>query len=413
MKRIILLIVAAIWGVTGQEVSGWATKMTSAPSIASAEAKKLDTQGHIPLIELFTPIFYLHSDEKDYPITAEEYFTGPNTSVDYQKDGAFTSLIPKGQVTMQKLYDLWVKSRPEYAGEDKIALPPLLHIYVSGNTLRGSNPTYYKNTAGILTTPVYVVTWEQGNTIYLQYVTLFAENYGYGILQSGYHVADLEHVTIKLDKQKTSLFMNDYTSNILFKQNIDKNGLREALGEKNPITAIYYGSHGDKDGYWMPGSHSHVGYEGTHPLVYVAKGGHGNYPRAGAYVRVGGTANDETERGIRWEADPVLILPETDPNFDAETMGWIYFPGYIGWQANPTVNAAGIKLSLKGKRETGAVSNLWKKSWFMKEDVGMKSYNEYDSRRFCSYGKNHGSCLKTNAIKSGVKGASDWLGNLL
>lgn len=83
---------------------------------------------------------------------------------------------------------------------------------------------------------------------------------------------------------------------------------------------------------WLNGDSPHVSYEGTHPVVFVALGGHGNYPKEGTYVRIHGTANDWTNKGMRWLPTLELVFDQNDPRYNPSTMSWLFFPGEIGPQ---------------------------------------------------------------------------------
>lgn len=255
-----------------------------------------DTEGLIPYIKRYAPIMYLHEDELYYPIWPTEWCTGPQTSI--KNHHGETTIIAPGQVTMERIYELYKKSLTSSVGDIYIENPACVTY--------GSNPAYNRDAQGNLNTPVTVVTYQTDNNIYIQYLYLYGFNGPYDIgpisgdkfdIQNA-HEADLEHITLELDKTSKA------------------------------IKRIYYGSHGRHEGFWIP--RGQAPFEGEHPVAYVALGGHGNYPREGTYVRIYGIANDITGKHIRWAPQLIRLYGVNDPRFDPKSMGWITIPGGLG-----------------------------------------------------------------------------------
>lgn len=276
-------------------------------TIDDKDTQSIDYERYIPLIKKYSPIIYLHSRELHYPIKVEELFTSGNS---YIRDiYSHKTIVEAGKVTMQKIYELYKKSdsKQEYYFE----LASCLEY--------GSDPKNNSNKNGILNTPVYVITFEQDDKLYIQYLFLYGFNapYSIGGLFSekstyfagwrGAHQADLEHMTLEFDKNSRTLLR------------------------------IYFSAHGRYDGMWLDWEGRDIEREGTHPVIFISKGSHGVYPRAGVYRRALGFANDITNKGIRWEPRIVRIYKEDDSRFKPEVMGWIYHAGEYG---NRGVNAA-------------------------------------------------------------------------
>lgn len=255
--------------------------------------QQIDTEHWNELIKKYAPIIYLASDELYLPITAEEYCTGLHTSM---VDGATNAtVIPEGLVTMQEIYQLHQAS-PQ-CGEHYFQNERAVHF--------GSNPAIYKDKTNVLRTPVYVVAYETADALYIQYLLFFGFNGPYMVRESdrelfNAHEADLEHFTIELDKTT-----------------------REPK-------RFYFSAHGRREGVWLDAHHADVSYEGTHPFVYIARSGHGTYPKAGVYIRIYGCANDHTDAGTRWEPLLKHMYTETDTRFNVTTMGWMYHSGHYG-----------------------------------------------------------------------------------
>lgn len=301
-----------------------------AGTIDDPETEKIDYEKWNPLIKKYAPIFYLASQELYLPIAVEEYCTGLQTKVVDSTNGA--TIIPAGFVTMEEIYQLY-KQAESVGG----SLP---YYFDNEPAVKfGSNPALYTDPNKTLRTPAYVVVYENDDALYIQFLLFFGFNGPYMVRQTDTelfnpHEADLEHFTIELNKKT------------------------------HEPQRFYFSSHGRSEGMWLPANHPDVGYEGTHPIAYIARSGHGTYPRAGIYVRIFGFANDHTNAGTRWEPMLKRIYSNTDPRFNPSTMGWVYHPGSYG------------------KRGVGGA---YDQSWFMHSKEGDLG-RPYDSVLFCPDG---------------------------
>lgn len=326
------------------------------PTVDDPAVKKEDTEGLIPYIIKYAPISYLQSDEIYFPIWITEWCNGPQTSI---KTPGGQTIVPAGQVTMEAAYELYRESMLPQLRDEKTKLEaekakkpadarlneinnrltfinrvidwkysgkPALNtgsktpgepgtikydeIYFDNPTCAnyGSNPDNNKNAQGNLTTPVYVATSEEDGNIYIYYLYFYGFNAPYDIgpitgdtfdIQDA-HEADLEHVTLELDKNTKAL------------------------------KRIFFAAHGTTEGFWLPANHPDISWENGHPVTFSARGSHADYPRAVTYIRIYGIANDITDKGTRWTPKLVRIYPPEDPRFDPKTMGWVCFPGTMG-----------------------------------------------------------------------------------
>jgi len=299
------------------------------PSIQDPSVMAQDHENLIPIIEKYNPVVYLHPDEKYFPITAEEYCTGPQTAIALQTDDSI--LIPQGDVTMDQVYSFY-----ESYSQKSEAFN--LYFDITQGVTFGSDPSKNRDENNNLTTPCSVLTWETDDALYVQYLYLYGFNgpFSIGILHGDdfpvqdAHEADLEHVTLMIDK-----------------------GTRE-------LKKIYYSSHDRYEGMWLNADNPDIAYEGTHPVVFAARSSHGNYPREGTYIRIYGLGNDITGSKTRWT--PILrrIYVNTDERFDPSIMGWCYHAGNLG------------------KR---GVSSPFAQAWFQNSlnEIG----REYDTVPFC------------------------------
>ncbi len=292
-----------------------------APTIEDPSVIKKDTEGMIPIIKKYSPVLYLFN-EKYYPCAVEDYFLDSKTQLIYElEDGKREVVIPQGEITMEKIYE----NRTKYSGRKYF-------FAADGNTIYGSNPKRFSDDNGNLTTPIYVNWSLQDEKIYIVYVFAYAFNGAYPIaapvvdirmFQDGAHEFDLEHIVLELDaKSKT-------------------------------LERIFFATHTSREGVWLSADHKDIVYEGsTHPVVHVARNGHGSYPRAGTHVRIFGFANDITSRTYkshRWTPQIVLIYPETDDRFDKKTMGWAYHSGVYGGGVDPYKRFIGANAKGKGQ----------------------------------------------------------------
>ncbi|MCX5921878.1 MAG: Vps62-related protein, partial [Candidatus Dependentiae bacterium] len=258
-----------------------------------------DTENLASIIQHYAPIVWLQSGEDYFPMNASAYFTAPSTSIKNASDNQVK--IPAGQVTFATMFDLFT----QYFDTKK---PFDLYFDIAACTRRGADPKQ-----GDLTTNVYVVTSEQKDKIYLQYIYFYGYNGPYDLgpyqkgvvnLQGG-HDPDIEHITIELDKNS-----------------------------KQP-TRIFYGSTDTQDGNWLAWNDNTIEKSGTHPVAYAARYNHRFYPKMGTYVRMFGMANDITNQGTKWMPNNLVRLyPVADKRFDKNTMGWLYFPGIYGTKDN-------------------------------------------------------------------------------
>ncbi len=346
-------------------------------TVDDPDVQKEDIEGLIPYIKKYAPVSYIEKEELYYPMWITEWCLGPQTSILDRSSGK--TVIPAGKVTFDNVFELYRQSRlPAFTAEKKkldeqingkklaneqlakanarLAFLNRVIDYKSAQPVTGSinyeevyfnnprcadygsNPALNKDAEGNLTTPCYVATSEQNGNIYIYYTYFYGFNGPYDIgpftgdvfdVQNA-HEADYEHVTIEIDKNT-----------------------------KN-IKRIFYAAHGSTEGLWLDAHHPDIQYEGTHPVTFVARGGHGDYPKSGTYVRIFGIANDITGKDVRWTPKLVRFYPPEDPRFNPKTMGWVVMPGSMGRRG---------------------VSAPIKQGWFMNVsgDIGQK----YEAAQFC------------------------------
>ena len=167
--------------------------------------------------------------------------------------------------------------------------------------------------------PIYYFDRTYGEFNYRTFLLFYPYNGDYNLILTkvGAHWGDIERFTIEYNKS-------------------------------GDTTRIYFGAHGDKDGRWV--EFDQVEKEDDHIILYVAKEGHGFYPKSGMYFRYFGLANDITSRGGKTFIPQVFLnIPSYQETADLSKVGLAYFCGKIGedgidslvnkgWFYNPEVS---------------------------------------------------------------------------
>ena len=120
----------------------------------------------------------------------------------------------------------------------------------------------------------------------ITYITLFAHNGPYTILpfllQVGAHDGDIEHITVRVDPTGSKLI------------------------------GVWYNAHRNHDGCWVAASEVDTSPDGHRICSFIAKHGHGHYPRESVFFRHFFLGNDVTKREVRWSPKNVVLLPTFD-----------------------------------------------------------------------------------------------------
>lgn len=222
------------------------------------------------------PLYWLHREETAFPMALREY-------VEHCQ-----AVDPDGKpYTADRLTPARVHTLVDELGG---AAP-------RGATLRvkaGFEPIH-RGRPDVDRVPVYTNHYEADGKHYINYITCFSYNRPFRVLRFfrvGEHWCDIEHQTLELD------------------------------ADLRPLR-LYYAAHGGDNGTWVDWGDVEKVAGTERPVVYVAKGSHASYPEPGYWFRLYGAANDQTQRGFRW--DPALepILDADQAGYDADTMGWV------------------------------------------------------------------------------------------
>ncbi|MCX5922473.1 MAG: Vps62-related protein [Candidatus Dependentiae bacterium] len=332
------------------------------------QIKKEDTEGYLELIKAHAPVVHLEDSELYLPIWPNEYFTSQGTSIKLRNPQANTIMTiaggEVGTITFEKMYENFYKNLPIIQRNNPDMYIDNPHCTIFGSNPNGvgytsKGPVANKDANGNLITPMWVVTSEQDNNIYIQYLYFYGLNgpYDIGPLQGNvaefqnYHESDLEHVTLEFDKSSRKL------------------------------KRIYYGSHGKREGFWLDANHPDIKRINGRILVYSAHYGHGCYPQDGTYVRIFGVANDVTGNGIQWiPQNLVRLYPEGDPRFNPKTMGFLYFAGRYGAHGIDSAAAGGWFPEMDTEQTARENRLVYKKKIGVKGDIG-RAYTP--SKWFC------------------------------
>jgi len=257
------------------------------------------------LVSKFTPIIYLHPEEKYYPVDIN-WILKYSTLKDFNDNTTIKS------PTQRDLYNI----------AQKYNFAPRK----DGDIVLSFSQDAYKGQTPVSEVPIYALVREKNDKVYITYILLFAYNGTYniaGLAELGEHPGDMEHITVEATKDGTLL-------------------------------RVFFSAHGVKDGRWIKAEE--IEKEDGKIVAYNAVNGHGLYPHTGIAFRFGGAANDILIKGQKWEPISKIIYPKDDPKFDIDTMGWsVYNSRYGGSIDKP--NTDGIT-SLPDKAWIQNIDNI-------------------------------------------------------
>jgi hypothetical protein len=271
-------------------------------------------------ITMFTPKFVFDKDEKYWPCNVETYIKYCSLWRKSSDGKGDTLCIAEGKVTVDDLAK---------TGDDKD----------SGNKyyLNINEKFWGGERENLDNVPVFTHVRDQFGYIEVIYFIFFAYNGNLdvaGCFKAGAHQADIEHVTMRIDRTTKKL-----------------------LG-------VYYSAHATVDGAWVTGKDIKFddgkdGKDGvSHPLVYVAKNSHAMYSAPGTWARFCCFANDSIT--VDTEHTPTSWIPQVFVK--ADTVSDAPVLRYKGNWGNDGVSNFPDKISFS----TGEVltSNTWWRRMF-------------------------------------------------
>jgi hypothetical protein len=230
------------------------------------------------LIRKFTPIVYLHPEEKYYPVDID-WLLKHSELVDFNTNTRIKSPSQRDLYNISKKYDFGPRK--------------------DGDIVLGYDPSVYRGQTPLKDVPIYALAREY-DKIYITYIILFAYNGTYniaGIAELGEHPGDMEHITVEATKD-------------------------------GKLLRVFFSAHGVKDGRWVKAED--VELENDKIVAYNAVNGHGLYPHAGTAFRFAGAANDILVKGEKWEPISKPIYFKDDLRFNIDTMGWSVYNSRFG-----------------------------------------------------------------------------------
>lgn len=231
------------------------------------------------LVSKFTPIIYLHPEEKYYPVDIN-WLLKNSTLKDFNDSATIKSPTQRDLYNVAQKYNFQTRK--------------------DGDVVLGFEPSTYRGQTPVSDVPIYALVREKNDKVYITYVILFAYNGAYniaGLADVGEHPGDMEHITIEASKDGTLL-------------------------------RGFFSAHGIKDGRWV--NAEEIQKENGKIVAYNAVNGHGLYPYEGTAIRFGGAANDILIKGEKWEPIASIIYPKDDPRFNIDTMGWSVYNSRFG-----------------------------------------------------------------------------------
>lgn len=231
------------------------------------------------LIRKFTPIIYLHPEEKYYPVDIN-WLLKSSTLKDFNDNTVIKSPTQRDLYNIAQKYNFQARK--------------------DGDVVLSFDPLSYRGQSPVSDVPIYALVREKNDKVYITYIILFAYNGTYniaGLAEVGEHPGDMEHITVEASKDGTLL-------------------------------RAFFSAHGVKDGRWVKAEE--IEKENGKIVGYNAVNGHGLYPYAGTAFRFGGAANDILIKGEKWEPNVSMIYPKEDPRFNIDTMGWSVYNSRFG-----------------------------------------------------------------------------------
>lgn len=255
-------------------------------------SQELSIKEKLALAQQFAPLAYLHPGEKYFP--ADVNTVARASVVKKRGDKKSIQLTQPGQ--LKSADDL-----KQFANQDNL----YLDFGGDRNIYKGIPPVN-----GVEHAPLYFNVVETAPGKYLiQYLFFYAHNgalfidiKGRGL---GYHEGDWEHLDMHVTK----------------------------VGDRYILDRIHYARHGTDHGDLVPADK--VTYVDGHPVAYLAKLGHGAYPKP---VKIISKDFDFAKKGAAWKTWENLVYTGT-PDNPSPGNGWIAFKGRWGATRNKLNNS--------------------------------------------------------------------------
>jgi len=267
------------------------------------------------LAQLYSPYLYFRKEEVCYPITIENYLSVCNL---YSEDSILIDRNPSS-LSLYQLYNSIVdnsRNKSHYLAFKEENWKELI---------KGNNQDSYGY--------VRILPNVEDSFIFI-YFYLFSHTIPYKLmncccpLTNFAHKADIKFIAVKVQADQK-------------------------------IEGVYFGAHRSFGGEYV--RIDDLFFEGSHPIAFSCYGDHSFYFEPSCYPRIFGMVYDDCGKDILCKPSVIQVYGENEDNFDATTMGWIYFPGKM--------NEDGID----------APSN----QWFWEGKIPFTESNNWYKRLFC------------------------------
>lgn len=224
----------------------------------------------LALVSRFSPVLWLHPQERYMPSSLEEYASHTRLWC----NDTLQADLPAMNASDPGVREAWARRARGRAG--CAARPD-----ASPRLRAGAPPEQLDRRA-----PVYVYVQTYPGFVEARYIYFYPYNGAYNLLHFfhyldvsyGEHYIDLEHITLRF--------------------------ARAGAGGV-ALDRVYFAAHTRQEGVWA--RPADIEWIDGHPVAYVAYGGHGAYPRPGVYPRIFGLASDFCGAGRLWRPRVVVV----------------------------------------------------------------------------------------------------------
>jgi hypothetical protein len=266
------------------------------------------------LINIYCPYLYFSKKEVCFPITIEKYLSV--CELQEKEKTIINNVEPKD------LYEIGIQNNFQF--NDQYAL-------------NFKDPNWKENISGSSSdASCYCLVRENNNQYIFIYFYLLAYTIPYKLFNCACSLNSYAH---KSDLKFNAVYVNKDTLE---------------------IDGVYFGAHGSHAGEYVV--RDSLDFLDGHPVSYSSYGDHSNYSKPECYPRIYFSVYDKCSKDILVKPEINIIYEKDNPNFDVNTMGWIYFPGFM--------NSDGISAPIF--------------NYFLAKPIPIKDSNNWYRRLFCS-----------------------------
>lgn len=256
------------------------------------------------LLSQFAPFCYFHSKEQSFPIAYSTFIANSDLQISAGKQSVTLPDEYKERLdndNSEQIQAQWLNDNEEQRAifaQGKLSFLP-------NTNAAGMAGSYNEERATLDELPVHtqvtLVSLRNSNgeieSYYrLTYLFLYRDNIPSYAFGAGKHDSDIEHVTAYVKRNDDGSWENN-------------------------IAHMYYSAHGTLEGTWASGDK--IKLKDEHPVVFIARGSHADYPRLSTGVqffsstryvlRIFGFASDQISKGIGYQITEDDLLPMPKP----------------------------------------------------------------------------------------------------